>query len=690
MTVQQLRALAALLCILIFHTNCSKVDNDAPAPIKKESIKGLVQKGPYVNGTQIIMSELTSELTQTGKVFSTQITDNTGAFELKDLELTSNFVLFSANGFYYNEVSGSLSTAQLTLTALSDIADRNSINVNVLTELERKRVEKLVSADSSFNVAKAKAQREILQAFGIESEPLSSSENLSITGSSEGNAVLLAISVILQGNRQDAQLTELLATISNDLKEDGQLSTNSVREELRRTAVLLKPAEIRAKLEARYQELGATATIPDFEKYLTMFLNYSATSPSAVTQAATDITGRTAVLNGVVNPNSAATTVSFLYGETTNYSDSIIVTATPVSGKESIPFTTTLEDLKGLTIYHYRIKAQNSLGTSYGEDQEFTTIEQLPIVITESVTDVSFTSANASGKITAEGSNPILKRGFIWSRSPNQELNDNLFGDNIIDTFQDSSVVSGSGPEFAGLVKPMFSNMTFYVKAYALTKDGFGYGNEITITTQSYYVAGDGVTDVEGHSYPTVKIGTQEWMKTNLNTGKFSNGDSMSHTNNDLEWKDFNAKPYYFQLGDYGGKDTKAYNIYAVQDPRNVCPTGWHVPTQQDWETLEAYLGMPQQELLIENKYRGISEYVGDKMKSAQAGWDNTMGITNDAGFSAIPTSIIDEGIFTDRDYFATYWTADGSYRQISYASRGMYKGVKTETQGLTVRCVKD
>jgi len=103
------KTLACSILIISLFLGCKKVDNSTGTtpipPIKKDKISGLVQKGPYINGTQIIMYVLDDKLAQTGKVFNTQITDNKGSFQLTNVELSSKFVQLAANGYYFNEAS---------------------------------------------------------------------------------------------------------------------------------------------------------------------------------------------------------------------------------------------------------------------------------------------------------------------------------------------------------------------------------------------------------------------------------------------------------------------------------------------------------------------------------------------------------------------------------------------------------
>ena len=235
------------------------------------TVSGYVQKGPFIQGTVITVWELDSSLVQTGRTFIGTIDDNTGTFNARG-NVVSPYVELSAVGYYFNEVSGSLSTAPLTLQALSDMTDNSSVNVNLMTHLEKKRVEYLIDAGSTFTTAKSQAQTEIMKIFNIENVSLGSSETLDISKSGDGNAVLLAISAILQSDKTEAELTELLSTINTDIRTDGTLDSTTTKATLATAMEYLKTRHIdsvtvRDNIEDRYSNLGVSATIPAFESY---------------------------------------------------------------------------------------------------------------------------------------------------------------------------------------------------------------------------------------------------------------------------------------------------------------------------------------------------------------------------------------------------------------------------------------
>ena len=253
--------------------SCSAKDENSSSGASSNSsntVSGYVQKGPFIQGTVITVYELDSNLLQTGKAFIGTIDDNTGTFNVRG-NVVSPYVELSAVGYYFNEVSGSLSTAPLTLQALSDLTDNSSVNVNLMTHLEKKRVEYLIDAGSTFTTAKSQAQTEIMKIFNIENVSLGSSETLNISKSGDGNAVLLAISAILQSDKTEAELTELLSTINTDIRTDGSLDSTTTKATLATAMEYLKNRHYanttRTNIESRYSNLGVSATIPAFESY---------------------------------------------------------------------------------------------------------------------------------------------------------------------------------------------------------------------------------------------------------------------------------------------------------------------------------------------------------------------------------------------------------------------------------------
>lgn len=197
------------------------------------------------------------------------------------------------------------------------------------------------------------------------------------------------------------------------------------------------------------------------------------------------------------------------------------------------------------------------------------------------------------------------------------------------------------------------------------------------------------ITDIDGNTYNTITLGTQIWTKENLKTTRFSNGDSIATTslpiNNDstsiFQWS-YNQDS--LNIPAYG----RLYSWYAVTDNRNVCPTGWHVPSETEWLSLAAFLGG--------------DTLAGDKMKeTGTTHWLNTSNmVTNSSGFTALPGGMRGNptgfnGITTKGAFWSsTSWGTNVFPRAYTFSlqstSSALHQSVSVANCGFAVRCVKD
>ncbi len=191
-----------------------------------------------------------------------------------------------------------------------------------------------------------------------------------------------------------------------------------------------------------------------------------------------------------------------------------------------------------------------------------------------------------------------------------------------------------------------------------------------------------------------VTIGTQTWTSKNLNVSKFRNGEAIPLAKTNAEWKSAgeNKQPawcYYENKTANGTKYGKLYNFYAVNDPRGLAPSGYHVPTDAEWTILTDYLG-------------GESK-AGKKMKST-IGWKNNCNRnngTNTSGFAGLPGgSREDHGGFKNEGWdvhaeglwwSTTYYAGDVPWsRELGFTSDDLSKTAFASEYGLSVRCIKD
>lgn len=249
-----------LLATIFLYLSCGK-DNQVKI---KTDLSGNIQKGPYITGSRITIQELDDELIPTGIVFETNTIDDKGSFEIP-VKLNSEYVEIIASGFYFNENTGKLSDANLTLRSLVNLSEGNKTNVNILTTLTNERVRYLLQDESmNFDEAKKQAENEVLNIFKITATDIDGFENLSICESGNNNGILLAISILLQEGNTTAELSYLANKISIDLKEDGVLSDLTLLKEIIQNSIDLKLPQIRRNIEQLY---GDEYIIPTFEKH---------------------------------------------------------------------------------------------------------------------------------------------------------------------------------------------------------------------------------------------------------------------------------------------------------------------------------------------------------------------------------------------------------------------------------------
>jgi uncharacterized protein (TIGR02145 family) len=205
------------------------------------------------------------------------------------------------------------------------------------------------------------------------------------------------------------------------------------------------------------------------------------------------------------------------------------------------------------------------------------------------------------------------------------------------------------------------------------------------------------VTDYDGNVYETVVIGNQCWMAENLQSTHYSDG---SEINNSYIF-DYNSDPSISAV--YG----KLYNWYATMNGevssnsnpsgiQGVCPIGWHLPSDTEWQELEIYLGMSSAEANLNAQLRGD---IGGKLKEeGEIHWSNpNTGATNESDFSALPAGCRNNvGTFSGLTLYTFFWsstsvnTGQSQYRALYHDSTAVFRGPHSKVDGKSIRCIKD
>lgn len=242
-------------------------DGKKPHPGKYQ-LSGKVEKGPFVRGSAISIQPLTQSMNATGSVYNSEIIDDAGAFNLGQIELASQFVRITTDGYYFNEVSGNLSSGQLHLIALADLSDKNTVNVNILTHLKSARIQNLIKSGKNFAQADKQAQKELLTQFGLQAYESTPAEAMSISTGTDGSGVLIAISALVLANRSDAEITQYLSVLSQDLADNGTFTDDNKRT-ISHDRYQLKNSldNIASNIMSRYRDLGQNVTVPDLRYF---------------------------------------------------------------------------------------------------------------------------------------------------------------------------------------------------------------------------------------------------------------------------------------------------------------------------------------------------------------------------------------------------------------------------------------
>lgn len=308
-----------------------------------------------------------------------------------------------------------------------------------------------------------------------------------------------------------------------------------------------------------------------------------------------------------------------------------------------------------------------------------------PIISTTAPSGILYTSALSGGVITDDGGSRINAKGVCWDINP----------DPVFD--KKNTTIDGFGSDsFQSMIPGLSPGTTYFVRAYVTTKLGVEYGENLSFTTHLTTVKYNNsldygvVSDIEGNNYKTIPIGPFVWMAQNLKTTKFSDGTDIPNLKENSQWEISSTPGFcWFDNNDtvYADFYGAYYNWFAVSTGK-LCPDGWHVPSDSEWQLLVDYLG-GERKAGSGLKEEGSNNWI---LPNKDA--------TNNSGFTGLPVGLRNtNGAFSGQGSFGVWWSATET--SPSFLGAAWCRMIHGDTavvsrkeiykkDGFTVRCVKN
>lgn len=366
-------------------------------------------------------------------------------------------------------------------------------------------------------------------------------------------------------------------------------------------------------------------------------------------------------------------------------------------------YSSILENLSPETVYYVRAYATNQTGTSYGEEITFTTLQMIdiPVVITGDVSDITHESAILEGNVTQSGGAAVIERGIVFSTDTDPSLNDQV-------------IKRGRGlGNYLALISGLEPETTYYAKAYAINTVGIAYGNQIEFTTYSEYGQHcpgiPQITDIDGNVYNTVLIGDQCWMKEDMKAVTLNDGTPIENAISETDWENNTNGAYaWYENNEEGHKPYYGaiYNWHVVHTEK-ICPSGWRVPSEQDWIKLSDYMTENFEDITAENEGNMLkscrqvnSPLDGECATDEHPRWDEHnihFGIDK-FGFSAVPGGSRNwtGNYFYGHGIIGYWWSSTevdadiARYRRIYHEDGILLRHQYSKNNGYNIRCMRD
>ena len=314
-----------------------------------------------------------------------------------------------------------------------------------------------------------------------------------------------------------------------------------------------------------------------------------------------------------------------------------------------------------------------------------------PTVITDTVSEVTETTAICGGEVTTDGGAEVIEYGVCWGTSATPTITDAHI-----------SIGTGTGT-FTCNITGLTPGLTYYFRAYAINSVGTAYGEVVSFTTNSFNgqpcLGMPTVTDVDGNVYNTVQIGNQCWMKENMRSTHCSDGTTVPAGGNVSSY----TNPYYYSNPEL---DAAIHGyLYNWSAAMIVCPTGWHLPSEVEWTQLTSYVNsVPDYQCGNGYGYGRIAKALASTfdwcISTTACAIGNDLSANNATGFQAVPA-----GYFAEDEYFSSwesdaffwssteYYTDYARYINLHCWSANVsfdYYTTDPKELGYSVRCLRD
>ena len=712
------------------------------------AISGVTQKGPFLKGSKVTVYELESghTLSQTGNTFATTIQSDDGKFKLNARTMVSQYIELHAEGYYRNEVTGDNSKSQLALYALTDASKREGgvVNINLLTHLEYFRVIYLVKQKKmKVFEAKKKVQQEILNAFYVNDE-IASFEDLDIFSSGDGNAALLAISVLMQSNLDEAKLSELLTNFASVIEENGKWDDETTKAKIADWARSKDLADSLAVIRGNITK-WKLGDVPDFEKYFRNFwyVNYGlgtcgSNNNGEVSATKNELSNTYGTETRFICKSGAWVESNDIEKDTYQWAvgeDGEIKTGDVTKTKKYIydgklkkwRAATPIEVALGCCTETRAADIEHNTGKMDGiwyicKNREWQSTNSITVdtqgwgngsdgeLKKGNITDDIYKYDEALGKwVMATSNDTTLKlmacttnRFGEIGQSPTDHAYyicknfDWLIAQEIeYDTYGEKCTSAEVGKVITGV---KISTNKYYCTANGWISLGSGWSwdvpKEARLNPEITY--GNLTDSRDGKTYKMIKIGDLTWMAENLNYydandwnvktkswcyGQSDNGNSATC---DVAGRLYTWAAAIDSVKLYADKgEVCGYEKYCTLPDTvyGICPPGWHLPSKAEWENLITAAGG--------------SSTAGSALKSL-TGWYRRGNGTDALGFSGLPAGIRHDSGFGYEGSFAHFWTATECDDWSAYFltmfddSEEAYQTNNSKANAFSVRCVKN